>query len=153
MTSELSDYKVEAIENIQLPLVNRFYKDCRYSAKAGRGEFVYVVRERGVIVAAVRLQSKPDWLFLRSMCVAPEFRGQGIGSLLLDGLGALLSQHHCFCYPFEHLHDFYAEGGFSLVSECQGAEQEIPQFMTEPLERYRKQGRKLILMRRLSSHQ
>jgi len=154
MTNRVQLQVVE-LTDIQLPLVNRFYKDSGDSAKAGRGDRVFVVRRYPVlngavskIVAAVRLQEKSDgWWFLRSMCVAPELRGQGIGRVLLEGLTDFLSEYSCFCYPFDHLEDFYCLAGFELVDVADISQQ--PDFMAEPFERYRRQGRKIILMKKL----
>ncbi|MYM62777.1 GNAT family N-acetyltransferase [Pseudomaricurvus sp. HS19] len=142
-------YHVEQLPVVQYPLVNKFYKDTGYGGNAGREELVYVVRNPGGIVAAVRLQPKSDgWLFLRAMCVAPQLRGQGVGRLLLQGLGELLSSQAVYCYPFDHLVSFYTAGGFQLLdAEQQPAGlQSLPHFMTEALQRYQQQGRKVCLM-------
>ena len=143
-------YRVEQIDDIQLPLVNKFYKRCRYSAKAGRGEWVYVVKgpdSQGVtgIVAAVRLQQKAEgWAFLRSMCVDPELRGRGdggIGQMLLKGLSDFLEQHQTYCYPFDHLQHFYAQVGFQRVDA-----ERLPAYIGDAFLRYQQQGRKIIVM-------
>lgn len=153
--------KVSRLPEIQLPLVNRFYKASRYSAKAGRGEAVFVARHlvasvsgasvepsAGEIVAAVRLQLKSDgWWFLRSMCVKPELQGQGIGRQLLLGLNEFLSTRDCFCYPFDHLEGFYGVLDFEPVKDSNMAL--MPSFMREPYQRYTQQGRKIILMRKM----
>jgi len=146
MNDVLRGCTVELIEDIQLPLVNRFYKQCRYNAKAGRGERVYVVRKTGVIVAAVRLQHKSDWFFLRAMCVDPALRNAGVGHFLLQGLEPLLSEHPCFCYPFDHLQRFYETCGFTRIDEATLEKSEGHDAILEPLQRYRRQGRKLLLM-------
>jgi len=154
--SNSAQFQIVELPDIQLPLVNRFYKDSGDSAKAGRGDRVFVVRGYSEpnstvskIVAAVRLQEKAGgWWFLRSMCVAPELRGQGVGRALLAGLKDFLSDNSCFCYPFKHLQHFYELAGFELIASEEVVRQ--PHFMTEPFERYRRQGRKIILMRRSS---
>jgi len=133
---------VSKLESIQLPLVNKFYKRCGDSAKAGRGDIVYVVRRAGAIVAAVRLQERSSGsYFLRSMCVAPELRRQGVGGFLLAGMREFLDTIHCYCYPFSHLDGFYSAAGFQVV-EPDG----LPDYICAPLMRYRQQGRKLLLM-------
>ncbi len=136
------DYRAELLAEIQLPLVNKFYKSCRESARAGRGEQVYVVRAREGIVAAVRLQPAADgWHFLRSMCVAPQLRGQGVGRVLLQGLAEFLDTHPSYCFPFAHLHDFYAQAGFRATEPG-----DVPDFMAAAWQRYVRKGRKIILM-------
>lgn len=143
-------YRVELLDPVQLPLVNKFYRHCRYSAKAGRGERVFVVRGpdatgQAAIVAALRLQEKPDgWYFLRSMCVDPSMRGcgdGGIGSQLLQGVSGFLQNHPTYCFPFDHLQHFYARAGFVLAPP-----EKMPDFAVAELQRYQHQGRKIILM-------
>lgn len=133
---------VSCLDPIQLPLVNKFYKSCGDSAKAGRGDIVYVVRRAQTIVAAVRSQQRaPGSYFLRSMCVAPQLRRQGLGHLLLSGMRDFLDTIHCYCYPFDHLDGFYGLAGFCVVDP-----DTQPDYISEPLLRYRRQGRKLLLM-------
>lgn len=137
-------YRVECVPEVQFPLVNKFYKACRYSGKAVRGETVFALKGAQGLVAAVRLEPKSGgWYFLRSMCVSPELRGQGLGSQLLHGLAEFLNQHPCYCYPFDHLQSFYAQAGFQLQEP-----QLAPAEMQEAFQRYTLQGRKIILMAR-----
>lgn len=151
---------VEKLPDISLPLLNRFYKECRYSAKAGRGERVFVVKQPA-IVAAVRIVAKPlnpvqqqqildlglgsgkedEVYFLRSMCVAPALRGQGLGRQLLQGLEVELAGQLVYCYPFQHLLNFYGEIGFSRQQE-----EQMPDFIVQAYRRYRQQGRDIGLM-------
>ncbi|BFM15269.1 hypothetical protein R50073_14520 [Maricurvus nonylphenolicus] len=136
------DITVERVETLSLPLVNRFYKQCRYSAKAGRGEVVYVAKADGNIVAAVRLTPKQEgYHFLRSMCVDPEMRGQGIGRQLLLGIQSFLDSTACYCYPFSHLLDFYAAAGFYQIDD-----DKAEHWMREPFLRYCRQGRDIKIM-------
>lgn len=142
----MDNYSVEQVEAISLPLVNRFYKSCRYSAKAGRGERVFVLREEQQILAALRLVPKPEgFYFLRSMCVHPDYRGQGLGSRLLLGLISVLDQNPCFCYPFSHLEAFYGQIGFTRREP-----KSLAAFIREPYQRYCDQGRDIVVMVRES---
>ncbi len=135
-------YRFEQLTEVQLPLVNKFYKRARYSSKAGRGELVFVLKSQSGIVAAVRLQPKADgWYFLRAMCVDPQLRRQGVGALLLVSMKAFLKIHRVYCFPFDHLESFYAQAGFH--SEDMLA---APAFMSEAGLRYQQQGRKILLM-------
>lgn len=140
-------YRVECVPEIQFPLVNKFYKACRYSGKAVRGEAVFALKGLQGMVAAVRLEPKNEgWYCLRSMCVAPELRGQGLGTQLLYGLEDFLRQNPCYCYPFDHLQGFYEQSGFRLQDP-----HTAPVHMLESFQRYTRQGRKIILMvRRLA---
>lgn len=92
-------------------------------------------------MAAVRLQPMPEgWEFLRSMAVAPESRAQGIGTAFLELLRAQLHVP-TYCFPFDHLGDFYQRGGF-----VQATAADLPGFAREAFERYQQQGRKIIAM-------
>jgi len=135
---------VEQVELIRLPLVNRFYKASRYSAKAGRGEKVYVLKQGPRIVAALRLVPKPNgYYFLRSMCVDPALRGQGLGTRLLQGIAQELAEFPCYCYPFEHLELFYGQIGFRRVDEGS-----VPDFIQDGFTRLLSSGRGVMLMMR-----
>jgi N-acetylglutamate synthase-like GNAT family acetyltransferase len=135
---------VELLDALHLPLVNRFYKSCRYSAKAGRGEQVFVLREKGAIKAALRLVPKPDsFRFLRSMCVAPECRRQGLGLRLLQEIETDLDRSPLYCFPFDHLQSFYETIGFELRSP-----DDVPAFIRDPFDAYVRQGKKILIMTR-----
>jgi len=132
----------EHLEPIQLPLVNRFYKQCRYSAKANRSDEVYVLRLQGQIVAALRLSSKPEQhLFLRSMCVHPEHRRKGLGAALLKALGPVLAAQPVYCFPFSHLEVFYENAGFKRQ-----VPESVASFIHDPWASYCRQGRDIIIM-------
>lgn len=135
-------YRFEQLAELQIPLVNKFYKQSRYSSKAGRGEVIFVLKGQSGIVAAVRLEPKNNhWFFLRAMCVAPELRGQGIGTQLLNHMQDFLSRHSVYCFPFGHLQNFYEMAGFTLHSP-----DEVPSFIRDPFSRYQLQGRKICMM-------
>lgn len=186
---------IECLDNLKIPLVNRFYKQCRYSAKAGRGESVFVARLQNPastasqtveasrheehagktvgktaienkIVAAVRLVPKKytlpgeqsaishrlegdislqvdECLFLRSFCVLPEQRGQGIGQFLLKGLVPALNSGFTYCFPFTWLERFYSRAGFQRVDP-----DSVATDITQAYQRYQTNGRDIILMTR-----
>ena len=136
----LKKVQIEKLESLYLPLVNRFYKNCRYSAKAGRGEEVYVAKMAGQIIAAVRLSPKGgNRFFLRSFCVSPEYRRQGVGRILLRGIEPKLQAIFCYCYPFRYLQGFYQQAGFRPVEQ-------VPDTILQPYQRYCRQGRDIIIM-------
>jgi GNAT superfamily N-acetyltransferase len=144
-----SPYIVELLDAIQIPLVNRFYQQAGYRSKAGRGEQVWVARESEsrTIVAAVRLQTKGDgdrsWWFLRAMCVVPDLRRGGVGSLLLKRVAEALGDQPCYCFPFDHLEAFYRQEGFQAVSFS-----EAPAWIADAGERLCRNGRHVLLMMR-----
>lgn len=134
---------IELMPTVKLPLVNRFYQSCRYSAKAVRHEQVYVVRRATDIVAAVRLTPEANRLFLRSMCVEPDLRGQGVGGFLLEALVPVLDTCFSYCFPFRHLPGFYQQAGFVLSDEAS-----VDASIRDVWQRYRRQGRDIVIMTR-----
>ncbi len=135
-------YRFEQLTELQIPLVNKFYKQARYSSKAGRGEVIFVLKGVAGIVAAVRLEPKQNAChFLRAMCVAPELRGQGVGTELLAQMQDFLKAHSVYCFPFDHLTKFYGDAGFQLQS-AEG----LPSSIVDPFDRYQQQGRKICVM-------
>lgn len=136
---------IERLAPIQFPLVNRFYKEAGHKGKARGDDIVYVVREQGKIIAAVRLcPTQPphsEWLLLRGMWVLPSKQRQGIGSELMVALMHALSDRKIWCYPFRHLEAFYGLFGFStLLPEM------APEFMAGPFEAYSRAGKKILIM-------
>lgn len=78
---------IEALAQVTYPLVNRFYRDQSYPAKAGREDLVWVARDGTTIVAALTLIPQQNHSFwLRGMVVASAYRGQGVGLLLLNAV-------------------------------------------------------------------
>ncbi|MGH1373911.1 MAG: GNAT family N-acetyltransferase [Cellvibrionaceae bacterium] len=135
-------YRFEKLTELQIPLVNKFYKQARYSSKAGRGEVVFVLKGDAGIVAAVRLEPKPnDAYFLRAMCVLPELREKGVGTQLLVQMQSFLNAHSVYCFPFDHLVAFYGAAGFKLQETSK-----LPSSIVDPFSRYQRQGRKICIM-------
>ena len=144
--SSRQDFKLEALRPEQYPLVKRFYKLAKYHSHVGKEDEVYVLRDQAAnnqLLAAVRLVTSSDSLILRSMVVAPEDQGLGLGSILLHDLQTHLNGRECWCFPFQWLESFYAQIDF----QCQESES-APPHIAEKYHRYIKQGRKLSLMKR-----
>ncbi|WP_299982800.1 GNAT family N-acetyltransferase [uncultured Pseudoteredinibacter sp.] len=140
----LEQFELQLVPEASLPLVTKFYKTCRYPAKAGRGERVYCLRLEGEIVAALKLMPKnfadAPWLFLRAMCVLPQMQGQGIGKIMLRLLKPYFDQD-VYCYPFSHLESFYGSIGFARL-----APEETAAEMSHAYQRLLDQGRDVLMM-------
>jgi len=125
----------------QYPLVNRFYKANGHKGKARGNETIYVIRDQQMIVAAVRLCPKQEGWLLRSLWVARERRGEGIGSILIKDVMARPEHTPCWCYPYDHLTAFYESAGFILLTV-----KEAPEDISGPFEAYQKKGNRILLM-------
>jgi len=121
--------------------LKRFYKQSNYSPKVDRSDEMLVGTIDNEIVAGVRLQPKPDGIFLRAMVVAPALRGQGIGHRLLDFCVAHLASRYCYCYALTHLRAFYERQGF-VASDVELAKPSI----SEAYHRLKAAGRDVVFL-------
>ncbi len=126
-----------------LPAVASFYEDVGYTVGIEPGDRILAVREQKRFVAAVRLCDEMNTQVLRGMYVAPDRRGRGIGSRLLDAVAAAMGPVACWCVPFAHLREFYSRAGFE---EC--PLELAPGFLEKRVRRYLKEGNEVIIMRR-----
>lgn len=140
----IDSYEVEWVEELKFPLINRFYKSCGDKSKVRGGETVVALKQNGHYVAAVRLQRVEDWWFLRSLCVHPNSRRKGLATLLMESLQPAFERYPCYCFPYDYLHDLYQASGFEVPDD-------VPAFIVEQLERYRRQGRKIIVMTKINA--
>jgi N-acetylglutamate synthase-like GNAT family acetyltransferase len=138
----LENCTFELINELRLPLVNRFYSSCDYRVKCGRSERVYSLTFGGKIIAAARLipQLSGHYL-LRNLCVEPGFRNQGVASYLLRATLANLGGANCYCYALPHLQNFYLSLGFTHFTSDQ-----VPYDVSEMYIRHCSRKRGWILM-------
>ena len=74
--------KVERLEQIATPLVNKFYQAHNVRGRANKQDAVWVVKSP-VIIAACRIQNRAGALFLSTLFVAEAYRGQGIAKQII----------------------------------------------------------------------
>ena len=114
---DVKNFTFDRVNELRLPLVNRFYSCCDYKVKCGRLDQVYSLSCGGEIIAAARLVSqKSGHLLLRNLCVAPAMRNQGVATQLIGKLLYALActdnPVNCYCYALPHLKKFYLSLGF-----------------------------------------
>jgi len=152
--SQTPSYSFEQLSPPLFPLAKKFYKRTKYHSHIGREDEVYVAREQSTedpasdkeIVAAVRLVRLDRFLILRSMVVSPNRQRKGIGRFLLEHLAPAIGERDCWCFPFEWLEEFY-----SLVQFKKLSPDLCPPAIAHKYQQYTSQGRKLLIMSRLSS--
>ncbi|KAA1158549.1 GNAT family N-acetyltransferase [Pseudoalteromonas sp. B131b] len=107
-------YKVEILEQVKSPLVNKFYKQYSVRGRANKQDQLWVVYNKTDIVAACRLQHKAEFLFLSTVFVAPQHRSKGLAKLLIT---TLLEKQNKVVYTFAYktLVDLYRTVGFNQV--------------------------------------
>lgn len=133
----LNDSIFNCVDELRLPLVNRFYASCNYNVKCGRHDRVFSLSQQGKIIAAARLMPHHQGYFvLRNLCVAPEARNQGVATHLLTKilaelvpiteLATIKNTVACYCYALPHLQDFYLALGFKHLTI-----EQVPQDIAE----------------------
>lgn len=133
----LNESVFNSVDELRLPLVNRFYASCNYSVKCGRYDRVFSLTRQGEIIAAARLMPHHQGHFLlRNLCVASDMRNQGVATHLLTKILAELiprteceatnSAANCYCYALPHLQNFYRALGFRPLTI-----EQVPQDIAE----------------------
>lgn len=145
----MSEFLIGLINPSGHPQVNQFFKRCRYPATVSHGEKVIVVKHDEIIIGAAKMWPRKDdtWL-LRAICIHPDWRGQGIGTKVLQEIPNTLNEDYCYCFVYNHLIDFYEASGFSYP-----AFGSVPDDLTQAYEHYCDEGRKLVLMVRYPNRQ
>jgi N-acetylglutamate synthase-like GNAT family acetyltransferase len=101
--------------------LNQFYKQNKDKARARPQDLMYAaINEDGGICAALRLLTYDNFLFLRSVLTANDYRNKGIASNLIK---YAIEQQSCLVYtlPTQPAVSLYLRLGFQRVSK-----QEIP---------------------------
>jgi hypothetical protein len=62
---------------------------------------------------------------------------------MLEAIAAWLGDRECYCVPYPHLVEFYAQIGFAVFEPAAA-----PAFLAERVAEYRRRGQDVILMRR-----
>jgi len=77
------------------------------------------------------------------MLVKKEFRGKGLGALMLKAFEPLVEGRDCYCLPFDHLTAFYGQIGFMAIPK-----ESAPKHLRERLEANVSKGDKMLVMLR-----
>ena len=128
------------------PDIAALYERCGYSGGLSADDTILVAVRAASVVGAVRLCSEHRVAVLRGMQVLPDYQRQGIGRALLEGSLSGVDDASCYCIPWSYLERFYSSGGFERC-ELKNA----PDFLAERFSQYTKQGRDVMLMRRVAS--
>lgn len=133
---------IEELQPAAFPLVNRFFKANGHKGKARGDERVFVLRDSDeVIRAALRACLRDSGYLLRSVQVDCRSYRQGLGQRLVSETVKQLQPATCWCYPYNHLKQFYENCGFHLIGG-----DKVPKDIHQPFLRYREQGQVFLLM-------
>jgi len=112
----------ELLDSEQYREVNAFYKAHGYKATAKPTDTLWVLKHHpsaahAGLVGAVRLtpqRYKPfgDILFLRSLCIAKDWRRRGLGTKLTSAATAYRADLPRYCFALEELVSLYLQAGW-----------------------------------------
>jgi N-acetylglutamate synthase-like GNAT family acetyltransferase len=146
-------YILNAVATLYFPLVERFYADNGYRVKCGRLDRVYTFTLNGKIVAAARfIVQQSDTFLLRNLCVATDYRRQGVASHFLSKVLPHISPTNCYCFISATLQHFYEAVGFACFSVDEMTLDEVPEEISHMHVRQRKRKRGWILMGFIHDH-
>ncbi|MGS0725350.1 GNAT family N-acetyltransferase [Shewanella sp. 0m-11] len=91
------------------------------------------------IIASARIRPIGQLAILTGMLVHPDFRGQGIGHLLMRELKSAISGGNTYIFALAHLQGFYAQHGFCAVSSA-------PNDIEQLFLKYQGDDERLVLM-------
>lgn len=140
LPSLVDNQQISVVTEEELHVLNRFYKRNGHKGKASNKDHAYWLKEDKKILAAVRFTPTADGILLRGLWVDKAFRQQGIGSTLLQACRPYWQGQDCYCFPYQHLQDFYTKLGFSSPNAS------TPLFFLQQLTRYQQRGEKILLM-------
>ena len=132
--------EINALDPIQFPLLDKFYRAQRSAMRIGRAERVWVARSDGDVIAGVCLTPLAQGYWLTGLLVAPAQRNAGLAAALLRQVRSQLQGPiWLFCHP--DLQGFYERSGY-------GPCEELPEALADRLMRYRQHKALLAMVAR-----
>ena len=124
------------------PLAKKFYKQFGQSTKTNRQDKVYVAFSNGTMQACARIAPYGEARLLRGVFVAPNCRGQGLGSALITHALEKCAINEVWTFPYVHLNGMYEALSFHCI-----APEKAPDTIQKAFKAYSDQGKQISLMR------
>ncbi|MCW8354414.1 MULTISPECIES: GNAT family N-acetyltransferase [Marinomonas] len=131
----------EQVPSLWFPLVKKFYQEHYPSGKPNKADPIWVIKDQGRILCAVRLKQINTIQLLTAMVTKPSHRNMGLGSHLINDIHAALSKTPCYCFAFTHLVPFYTANHFTAIPV-----EILPEEVRTRFLAYTAQGRELTPM-------
>ena len=136
----------EQVPSLWFPLVKKFYQAHYPSGKPNKADPIWVIKDNGIILCAVRLKRIADDQLLTSMVTEPNHRNLGLGSHLINDIHPALNAMPTYCFAFTHLVPFYNANHFTTIEA-----EMLPEELASRFRAYTAQGRELTPMRYIRS--
>ena len=125
------------------PELVKFYESVGYYGGIADDCTVISARLDGRVIGVVRLAPEAGLLLLRGMMIVPAWQRRGVGSAMLERLGAEIGARECYCAALPWLDGFYSQIGFHPIDETLA-----PDYVREHVWINRARGHEQLLMRR-----
>ncbi|UTV99394.1 GNAT family N-acetyltransferase [Marinomonas rhizomae] len=132
----------EQVPSLWFPLVKKFYQEHYPSGKPNKADPIWVIREKGKILCALRLKQISNSQLLTGMVTEPNHRNRGLGSHLINSIHHVLGETPTYCFAFTHLVPFYNANHFTAILA-----EMLPVELESRFTAYTTQGRDLTPMR------
>jgi len=110
---------VKAVRDDERADVEAFYRrELKREVLLEVDQEVLAARDGDAIVAALRLCPEAGTLLLRTVVVAEDRLGQGIGRALLQEASRAIGRRDCWCFAWSYLEDLYGAIGFVRVPDA-----------------------------------
>jgi N-acetylglutamate synthase-like GNAT family acetyltransferase len=132
-----------AATSIDLTRLRQFYKAAQYGGTVSDDSVAFFAEEGDALIGVARIELECGTLVLRGMRVSIERRREQVGTALLKEIARYLGEQPCYCIPYTHLIEFYAQVGFIEI-----VAPEAPPHLRERLSEYRAAGLDVTMMRK-----
>ena len=126
------------LEKIKYPLINQFYKQFYKKGVASKDEDVFILKHHSIL-SSVKLKKLNQELLLTGVVTAPDERGKGYASLLINSL-LQKSSTAIYCFPYLHLEKFYLQLGFKQL-----AIEDVPEAINKQFQIYNNKQTLLLM--------
>ena len=138
----MPEFVIRSLAPALFPLAKKFYKHFGQATKTNRQDQIYGVFSDNTMQACARIAPYGDARLLRGVFVAPDYRGQGLGSALITHALEKCSLNEVWTFPYTHLNSMYEALGFHRI-----AVENAPDTIQKAFKAYSDQGKHISLMR------
>lgn len=138
----MTELVIQSLAPERFPLAKKFYKQFGQTTKTNRQDKIYAAFSKTAMQACARIAPCGEARLLRAVFVAPDYRGQGLGSSLVTHALEHCSLNEVWTFPYTHLNMMYEALGFELI-----AVENVPDTIQKAFTTYSDQGKQISLMR------
>jgi GNAT superfamily N-acetyltransferase len=123
--------------------INALYGEWGYTGGIAAPDLIWVAATKTGPIGVCRIAPEIGTHVFRGLYITERQRGRGIGRELASKALEAAAVSVCYCVPNAHLVLFYRQLGFVVIEN-----EAVPTFLRERVERYKKKGLDVTVMRR-----